>query len=197
VSSARARLDDAYERFEALAYPQGIATALNDLGALDCDVGDFALARLRHEEALAIHTERGERGSVTFTLSLMARLALASGDMAWALRLSTRCLALARDVGRRREIAASLEVLGSVFAARDEAEQACRLLGAAEALREWMDHPISPPDLAWHASAVEAARAALTPELADTAWAIGRERPLDTIVAQALEGAERLAGRLG
>jgi hypothetical protein len=80
-------------------------------------------------------------------------------------------LALRRELGEPRGIAASLEALGAVAAATGDAEGAARLLGAAEAARA----QIGVPRWALGADRVRTIEASATAELGEEGFRLARE----------------------
>jgi hypothetical protein len=62
----------------------------------------------------------------------------------------------------------------------------CRLLGAAEALREVIGTPVAPSDRSAYDDATSRVRSQLGEEAANRAWAAGRAMPLDRAVTAAI-----------
>lgn len=86
-------------------------------------------------------------------------------------------LAIRRALKNKEGIAACLEGLAAAAGAVGQLEQAARLFGAAEALRESLGASLPPAERADHDRQSAAVRAALgQPEFA-AAWAQGREQP--------------------
>jgi hypothetical protein len=95
-----------------------------------------------------------------------------------------------RAISRLRQFASflcfpCLEGLAAVASGEEQAEQAARLFGAAEALRESMGTPLPPVYRACHERHVAAARRACGAAAFAAAWAVGRALSLDEAVAEA------------
>jgi len=91
------------------------------------------------------------------------------------------------DLGDRRRTAACLEGLAVTASTRGESERAARLFGAADALREAAGVTLPPPHRAIHEPRVAAVRAALRPEVFESAWTAGRAMSLEQAVRYALQ----------
>jgi hypothetical protein len=87
-----------------------------------------------------------------------------------------------------------LEGLAASAALAGEAERACRLLGAAEALHEVFGFVIDPDQRVILDPAVARVRAHLGEEAFVTAWATGQAMPLEQTIAYALSGTDSAAG---
>jgi hypothetical protein len=84
------------------------------------------------------------------------------------------------------------EGLAAVLALTGRAEEASKLLGAAEALRESLGVGLAPAEQATHDETVAAVQAALGEEFS-AAWRQGRELALDEAIGYALEDEEAQA----
>jgi hypothetical protein len=121
-------------------------------------------------------------------LGNLGRVALSQGEYGRAAALLEEALLLSRDIGTRELVAAGLECLAWVAAARGQSRRAARGCGAAEALREVLGAPLPPDERADHDQAVHAMRTALGEEAFAAAWSAGRALPLEQAIALALEG---------
>jgi DNA-binding NarL/FixJ family response regulator len=83
--------------------------------------------------------------------------------------------------------------LGAVAAATGRPEQAARLFGASEAMREAQGVVLMPRERDRLERAMAPARAQLTEAAFTAAWAIGRALPVDQVIAEALAVAEEVA----
>ena len=81
----------------------------------------------------------------------------------------------------------SYVVPSAVLAFTERPEEAARLLGAAEALRESLGVALAPAEQTTHDETVDAVRSSLDEDRFSAAWLRGREMPLDDAVAHALE----------
>jgi hypothetical protein len=83
-------------------------------------------------------------------------------------------------------LAACLEGVASVAAARGQAERAARLCGAVAALRHARNMPLPPADRPVHDRTVDAACVALSDDCFSAAWAAGQILPLEQVIVEAL-----------
>ena len=90
------------------------AKVLNGAGLLAYHQIDYAAARARHEESLAIRRQLGDRRGVAISLNNLGIVALDQGDLASARTMHEESLAIARELGNRNGIARSLGNLGMV-----------------------------------------------------------------------------------
>src|SRR5439155_3205243 len=141
--AARAIFDQSVAAFKEFGDRWGTAYALDNAGLAESRSGDLGTARGLHEGALAISRELGdERGAARAILHL-ADVASAEGDTARARALHLECLRLRQALGDMPGVAVSMERLAWVEMA-DAPENAARLLGSAERLRERIHTPLPP-----------------------------------------------------
>ena len=122
----------------------GIASCLNDLGVLACDLSDYARARLFLDESLDICRSLGNRYGLSFVLNNLSLVALNEGAYARVPPLLHESLGLARELGSREKIACALTGFASLAAVNADPRGAARLFGAAESLRETIGVPMAP-----------------------------------------------------
>jgi serine/threonine-protein kinase PknK len=96
------------------------------------------------------------------------------GDYAGARSLYEESLVIGRELGVRWGICTSLMGLGGVAVGMGQVERGARLLGAAEALLEAIGAVLAPDDRVVYEQGVASARAQLSEEEFDKAWAEGR-----------------------
>src|SRR5262249_782851 len=102
---------------------------------------------------------------------------------------------LGRDLGERRIIAQSLELLAHVGHVRGDEQRAARLLGAAEALRDSIGAPVPPADRPEYDQTLAAVRRQPDATAVRPAWAPRRTMGLEEGIgeAEAVFGAAGLA----
>jgi non-specific serine/threonine protein kinase len=122
------------------------------------------------------------------SLTNLGSLAQRRGDFQRAEVIYRETLALVVAMGDRRRTLACLEGLAAAASALGAFGRAAHLFGAADALREAAGVTLPPPHRAIREPRVAAARAALRPEVFETAWAAGRAMALDEAVQYALRG---------
>jgi non-specific serine/threonine protein kinase len=165
---------------------QGIAYALNGLGIMAQNQGDYALARAYQEESLAIQGEIGDRWGCCWSLLNLGNVARMQGDYASARAFLEESLTIQREIGNRGGSAFSLESLAALASAQEQPEQAARLWGAAERLREEIGAPLPPNEREEYDHKVSEARAALGEEAFTAAWTEGRAMSWEHAVYYAL-----------
>jgi tetratricopeptide (TPR) repeat protein len=144
------------------------------------NAGYLALTRGRYDEAsaqfeaarLAFDTD-GDLYGLTRALAALGSTALHAGRRGEAVELLRRSLEISSDLGDRDVMAWALELVGAE-ASELEPARACRLLGAAEALREVLGGALEGLELRLHERAVAACGSALDEAELARAWAAGR-----------------------
>ncbi|MFI5255457.1 MAG: tetratricopeptide repeat protein, partial [Candidatus Limnocylindrales bacterium] len=165
---------------------QGILAMIRELGdrwmeafAIDAfarttsRAGDREEARSLHVEALAILEEIGDRRGVARVMTQLAELALSDGDTRRARGLFRQSLAIRQDLGDMPGLAGAIEGLAGAVA-RDDAEAAARLQGAADSLRESIRAIVPPQAAAAHDQNVAELEARLGGERFEAARREGR-----------------------
>jgi len=117
---------------------------------------------------------------------LLGLVAREQGDFARAAPLLKEALALFRALGDRRGVASPLEALAASAGAAGQSARAARLYGAAGALRETGDGPLTPDERASFEREVAQARVHLDAAAFAAAWAAGRGLAPDEAIAEAL-----------
>jgi predicted ATPase/DNA-binding CsgD family transcriptional regulator len=133
---ARVASEEALTVLRELGDAEGTAYALNALGGAALAQGSHAQARSLQEEALAMMRSAGDRRGVTRVLHAFGLIALREGDCATARALLERTIGLVAQFGDRLFMSISVDGLAGVAVVEGKAEEAARLLGAADSLRE-------------------------------------------------------------
>jgi hypothetical protein len=116
-------------------------------------------------------------------LSKLGEVAIYQADTALAQSLFRESLAMARDIGAKERIGASLDGLAEVAAIEGQVERALVLAGAAAGLRSSMGARPSPAQQELLERTLQSARQALPEEASAAAWAEGQ---VDQAIAFAL-----------
>jgi len=90
----------------------GQAQALNDLGLVLQETGDYPAAAASHQQALTLFADLGNRLGQAEALNRLGELAIRTADTPQARRHHTHALAIARDLSAAPEEARALEGLG-------------------------------------------------------------------------------------
>ena len=187
LSAAQALYEESLALDQEIGNKWGIALALNNLGNIAWSRGDMAAAQVLHEESLARAREIGDQQGIALSLNNLGNVAWRRGDTTLTRGLYKESLVLRREIGEKWAIVSSLAGLAVVAGAAGQPERAARLVGAAQALREVLGTILDPADQALYDAAVAAARAGLSAEAFEAAWAEGQAMPLEEAVAYALE----------
>lgn len=117
------------------------ATALNVLGSLAWQQGDYKTSQSHYEMGLAVWRELCEPSGVAQSLKLLGDVEAQRGDFAAAQRLYVEGLTIFQDLGDDRGVAGSLTNLGTLAYRVGDFEAARRLLESALSVqRERGDH---------------------------------------------------------
>jgi len=113
----------------------GTAELYNDLGVLDLDEGAHDSAFERHTAALDLRRRRGDLEGESRSLSNLALVAHARGDLAGAIDLHEESLRIKRLLGTLPTLARTLRNLGVLYRHRGEYARAIECLEESIAMR--------------------------------------------------------------
>jgi predicted ATPase/class 3 adenylate cyclase/DNA-binding CsgD family transcriptional regulator len=116
--------------------PELIANSLAAVAEAALATGDLTTARQRADEAVAATTEFNMKYWAAEALLTSARVAIALGDLNRAHDDAYQALLIGRTINAQVLIADTLELLASLRSAIGNHEEAARLLGAADAIRQ-------------------------------------------------------------
>jgi hypothetical protein len=136
---------------------------------------------------LALHEEMGDQLSVTAHNSEAAHILRESGNIQEAFALYKKTIQEWREFGHRGAVAHQLECLAFIAKAREQGERAVRLMGAAEALREVSNSPMTPTQQMLYDREVAELRTGLDEPIFAALWAEGRNMTMDQAIDYALE----------
>ena len=123
-----------------------MAGALDGLGKVAFDRGDYVRARAFYDEALQITDELGQKSEFAIALTInLAELAADERKFDEARRLCISSLRNSHEVGDKESVAAALRIFAWLyFASAAQAEVATQLLGAVECIRESLGIALPP-----------------------------------------------------
>src|SRR5262249_24443761 len=104
-------------------------------GHLLLELGDYAAARSRYEEGLALRRGRGATVLVAWALVEAGHAGWLQGENAITQSSAMEALRLFQELGNAPDLRVVLESLAAVALAEGQKERAARLMGSAEALR--------------------------------------------------------------
>lgn len=165
----------------------GVAQALNILGELARLQGDLERAEAAYEETLAIAREIGDSLREGLQILNLGFIAYRRGQFEHALNLLQQSTALALEIEHKSFIACSLSALAGPIGALGQSQRAVQLIGAGEAMNEFLGIGHQPTD-AQELERIEAAiRQQMDEEAFQAAWAEGRALNYQEVIALALE----------
>jgi predicted ATPase/class 3 adenylate cyclase len=153
------------------------------LGSMVHGKGDGDRAKALSAESLALMRQAGDKWSIAMRLLVLANGAASEGDYPRARTLCQEGLTLSQELKDKRGLAWFINVLAAVAAAQGQAQQAARLLGAAEGLLDAIGSAFEGGTDSHHERCVTATRTALGDEAFAAAWAEGRAMTLDQALA--------------
>jgi predicted ATPase/DNA-binding CsgD family transcriptional regulator len=183
--------EDALQRFAAVeqtaaAGPQWTSIAFANRGQIAVCQGDAATANAYLEDALARQQVLKFNWGAADSLRILGDLARDQTDYHRALPYYHEAVELWQSHGDLRLLTEALTGLASVAACCGQADRAVRLYAAAAAHRGVLGAPVAGWDRAAHERGLASARAGLSPEAFEEAWAAGEELPLASAIAEAL-----------
>ena len=148
--------------------------------------GDHEQGAALNEEAAGLCRERGYKAGLQLALDNLGWAALLQGDHKRAKAAYEESLVVCKELGDKLVASESLEGLACVAGTRGEAEQAARLFGAAEALREAVGYQHKPEEDALREPYLAGASSQLDEATWEAALAEGRAMELEEAVEYAL-----------
>ncbi len=164
-----------------------LACILTALGESERYLGHYERAIELQEESLSLSREVGDQQLIALSLTNLGLVASAQNDYLRARELLRQSLGLYWKNGEKRLLAECIEELAKAVHHQGQPKRAARLFGAAEILRESINHPLPPPERADYERSVAAVRAGLTQAAFQVTWAEGRAMTLEEAIKYALE----------
>jgi predicted ATPase/DNA-binding SARP family transcriptional activator len=166
---------------------RGHALAISNLGGIALERGEYAKAAKLSEEAYGLFETLEDSEGMAFSLVNQGFAALSEHHHERAVELLREALRRLAELEFKDVIGYCFEGLAAVLALTGRGEEAAKLLGAAEALRESLGVGLAPAEQATHDETVAAVSDALGERRFSAAWRQGRELALDEAIAYALE----------
>jgi predicted ATPase/DNA-binding CsgD family transcriptional regulator/ribosomal protein S18 acetylase RimI-like enzyme len=160
--------------------------ALDILGSVALQRGEHTLAAGLFEQALTQFQDLGEKEGIANSLLNLGTAALRREDRAVAAKLLRECLTHFREMGEKRGVALSFERLAELSISLGRLEEAARLFGAAEAIREAIGAPRWSAERSAYERGLATVRTGLDPQTFNVAWAGGRRLTIDAAIDAAL-----------
>jgi predicted ATPase/class 3 adenylate cyclase len=181
---ARVALERCLDFFRKTGDEINAGTTLINIGETFLAEGQSTVAAGYFEQAIEI-LRPFDHPTLAVGLRGLAQAAAKKGGMEHARELCAESLEIHTSAGDKLGVAYCLECMAMV-SARAEPEDAARLLGAAEALRELIGIQLSPSETAQYSDVVGALREVLGPR-ATPMWAAGRTLTFEQAITLALE----------
>lgn len=186
AASAMAEMTEGTEIARRLGDEAIIARFVEGQGYLAFMIDDLDQARSLLEESLALAERRGEPVATAIGHHTVAQVARLQGRYDDAIEHYRGALRIGHDFGDDASLSEPLQGLAAVAVATGDATTGLRLLGANAAIRERLGGG-PPPEWLRLGTPLEDARAVLTEEAYERAWAEGLAMTTDEAVAHALE----------
>jgi hypothetical protein len=135
-------------------------------------------------EALTRAREAEDKGSIATQLNLIAELERRSGNYWEAISWYLQAIQAWSELGNRGGIARCLEILAFMEYEQDQPEQAARLLGAAEAVRQKSGSKMLPAEKSEYDAAVNGLQEKLGVEALQAALADGHGMTVEQALRQ-------------
>ncbi len=194
IEPARELLEESLAIYRGLDDGFGTGLALLDLGEVLWVGADRVGARSVLLEALAPLRRAGDVSQLVEALVNVGGIELELAGADAATELAAEALGLLGESGLHFFLPEALELAAEVAIARQHAERAAQLFGAAEASREWTGATRYATADAGYARALEAARAALPAGVFTAMWVDGRALAPRAAVELALATVRKPAG---
>lgn len=195
--TARSYLEESVRLFDEIGAKQASASPLYGLGLTAYLQGDYEAARAAYQESLSICVENGIRPRANMARSGLADVAWQQGKYEEASRLYREAIAEWQQMGNPGGIARCLECITFVFMNQARTEprgdrpaqlrRAARILGAAQALREQVNSPMTPYEQPEYDRELASLREEVDETSLASAWAEGRAMTLGQAIAQVFE----------
>jgi hypothetical protein len=149
--------------------------------------GNYPEARLQFAACEPIFRNLGDRHRVNMVKSELAHIERYEGHYDKAEAMYRETLPEWQRIGHRAAIAHQLECLATIAKVREQGGRAARLFGAAEALRERINIPMTPSERQEYDREIANLRAGMDEGAFTSTWAEGRAMTMDQAINYALE----------
>ncbi len=174
LDAARSALSECVTLCREIGGDAIVGGALTNLGQTELYAGNLDLAAELLQEALAAHTKHEDSIGATVDLTSLAYVRLLTGHAREARRLLSGTRDYLASSGDSQASADALELAACIAAELGEGALAARLAGAASALRELVNMPVSPEEAEVIEGYLARVRASIAAEEWDAEMAAGR-----------------------
>ena len=174
------------ELFRELGDKRGIARALANLGSNMIRKGDTENARKLHEESLLLYLEQGDKIGIADSLLELGSLTRRQGSYDMACNRLKQALLVYNEIGSVDGIITCFEEFAACASSENRFDEAARLLGVSQRMREVSKSPIPPAYRTEHEHDVGAVANALGDQALGAEMTLGRRMTLEDAVKYAL-----------
>jgi predicted ATPase/class 3 adenylate cyclase len=193
IASSRGDLSEKQKYFGKLKEltqeaPLSLQAAMSFVGiGLDESVhGNYGTAKQIFEDGLNIFRRLRNKNFQMIMTSELGHIARHTGDMTQAGNIYRETIKGWQDLGNRSALAHQLECFAFIAIAEEEPERAIKLFGAAEALREKINSPMTDYERVEYVKEVAQLRSLLNKSDFTSLWAEGRVLTMEQAIAYAL-----------
>jgi hypothetical protein len=166
--------------------------AILSMGMMEKFLGNYGEARLRFAACEPLFRDLGDRHRINMVKSELAHIERYEGHYQKAEEMYRDTLPEWKRIGHRAAIAHQLECFASIAKVQEPGPRAARLFGAAEALREKINIPMTPQERIEYDKEIADLRAGMDEISFTSSWAEGRAMSMDQAVSFALEANHNL-----
>jgi len=186
-TAAREYVEESTRIMRELGNPFYTAISVMASGTLASSQGNHAEALARLEESERLFYELGDTHMAIGVQSQRAHVERQLGHYTEAVELYYQSILAWQELGHRVSLAHEFECLAFIASARSQLQRAAHLFGAAEALRESLNSPMTASERTEYDQNVSALGAQMDGSAFTTAWAEGRAMSLEQAIEFALE----------
>ncbi len=170
---ALSRFETALTMFRGLGQHYWVARIITNLGNVALAQGDAVRAAAYFEESLVLNRDLGSAWGVASALGNLAVSLVAQGEVLRAEGIVRESLTMSQVLGSRHMQSDALETLARIALEQGQLEQAVRLWGAAESVRDGLCKALPAPDRDVRVQSMNTARRHLGDASFETAWDAG------------------------
>ena len=164
----------------------GIGLFFLGLGRSEIEQENYEAAKQLFEDAHEVFSQLRIKNYLMAGQSQLGHIARYTGDFDKAKTIYRETILGWQDIGNRGAIAHELESFAAIAIAENEPQRAHKLLGAAEALRERSNSPMTDFESGEYQQMVKSARSLLDKTESDLLWFEGRSMTMDKAIKFAL-----------
>jgi predicted ATPase/DNA-binding SARP family transcriptional activator len=170
-----------------LGNPFELANALNNLGVVLLEIGEYVAAKQAFEETREILQSLGYQRGVATAIHNLGETAQKMGEYVSARELLCESLRIRHHLGLPRGYPYSFELLAQVNESEERYEEAVQLLAAAESLRARIGAPLEQVAQKHVMAVLDRARTRLGDMAFELAWSKGATMTTERAITLALE----------